>query len=129
MDDTRFNTIEKLMENALPAHALVKHAIATKPFVYWTQHLKTMRGQWAAYQTPHDVGSDEQVIANDLIFEVESADGGAPIRLVASPVQFNRAPITNTRAPEAFENTELFLMELGVDWDRIEALKAKGAIA
>ena len=88
-----------------------------------------MRGQWAAYQSVHDVACDEQVLANDLIFEVESADGGAPIRLVANPVQFNHAGVENTRAPEASEHTELFLMELGLEWDRIEDLKNKKAIA
>jgi crotonobetainyl-CoA:carnitine CoA-transferase CaiB-like acyl-CoA transferase len=126
--DQRFSTAESIMANTPAAYDLVKQAIVAKPFAYWIQHLKTMRAQWAPYQSVSDVAKDEQVLANDLIFEVESADGGKPIRLVANPVQFDRAAPCNTRAPEASEHTETFLMELGLEWDRIEELKALGAI-
>jgi crotonobetainyl-CoA:carnitine CoA-transferase CaiB-like acyl-CoA transferase len=64
-----------------------------------------------------------------MIIEVEGVDGGKPMRLVRGPVQFNGEPLQTTRSPQASEHTELVLMEMGMEWDRIEALKEKGAIA
>jgi len=129
-DDPRFSTAEALLSNVEACEAYIVEEFAKHPFSYWLERLQTMRGQWAPYQTPLEAGQDPQVLANDLIFEVESTDGsGKPMKLVASPVQFNHEPITNTRAPEASEHTELVLMELGIDWDRMLALKDKGAIA
>ena len=128
-DDPRFSEPLKLFENAAIASGYIVHAFAQKPFEYWRQHLKTMKGQWAPIQTMRDLLTDDQTIANDMIIEVEGADGGKPLRLVRGPVQWNGEPLETTRAPQASEHTEIVLMEMGIEWDKIEEYKAKGAIA
>ena len=128
-DDARFSEVLPLIQNANAAAELIAKAIAGKPFDYWRQHLRTMKGQWAPFQSLIDLADDEQAIANDMIVEVEVAAGGKPFRVVRGPVQFNHEPLVTTRAPQASEHTELVLMEIGMDWDRIEELKESGAIA
>jgi crotonobetainyl-CoA:carnitine CoA-transferase CaiB-like acyl-CoA transferase len=127
-DDPRFADPLTLFENSKAASDLMVEAFAKRPFAYWREHLKTMKGQWAPIQSFLELINDEQAIANDMIIEVEAADGGKPLKLVRGPVQFNGEPLKTTRAPEASEHTEIVLMELGLEWDRIEQLKLKGAI-
>lgn len=128
-DDPRFHDVQPLFDNADDAAALIAEAIAARPFDYWRTHLKTMKGQWAPFASLLDLGADDQAIANDMIVEVEPADGGAPFKVVRGPVQFNHEPLETTRAPQAAEHTEIVLTELGIDWDRIERLEETGAIA
>jgi len=128
-DDPRFSDVLPLIENASAAAALISEAIRGKPFEYWRRHLKTMKGQWAPFQSFLDLATDEQALANDMIVEVGAGVGDRPFRVVRGPVQFNHEPLETTRAPQASEHTELVLSEIGIDWDRIEALKKAGAIA
>jgi crotonobetainyl-CoA:carnitine CoA-transferase CaiB-like acyl-CoA transferase len=128
-NDPRFADVLLLIENAGAASDILVKAFAQKPFAYWREHLKPMKGQWAPIQSFEDLLTDQATLDNDMIIEVEGADGGKPLRLVRGPVQFNGEKLETTRAPQASEHTELVLMEMGMEWDRIEELKAKGAIA
>lgn len=128
-DDPRFADVLSLIQNADAAAELIAKAFAGKPFDYWRRHLKTMKGQWAPFQSLIDLANDEQAIANDMIAEVELASSGKPFKVVRGPVQFNHEPLVTTRAPQPSEHTEVVLLETGMDWDRISELKESGAIA
>ena len=128
-DDPRFATGVKLGENHEAVNALLTTAFAAQSFDYWREHLKTMKGQWAAVQSFLDLGDDPQAIANDAFIQLTPVEGAAPVRVVRGPVQFNHEPAQSTRAPEAHEHTEEILLALGLDWDRIASLKASGTIA
>ncbi len=125
--DPRFSTVEALLANVEEGGKLVQDAFASQPASYWREKLSTMKGQWAEFRTTLDLVKDQQSVDNNMLVEVTLASG-TPIKVVRGPVQFNQQPAGGNAAPQVGEHTETVLMEMGVNWDRIEQLKSKGAI-
>jgi len=75
-----------------------------------------------------DIASDPQILANDYIIEVEHPHMGT-IREIGLPIRFGKTPIGPcTSAPELGQDTEAVLLEYGLEWDEIIALRDQGAI-
>ncbi len=92
-----------------------------------TEAFEGFEGVWAPYQTLDELYEDEAVVANGYLPSM-TAGNGQEVQLVASPAQFDEQPVPVERAPEHGEHTEMILMDLGYDWDRITALKEGGSV-
>ena len=106
---------------------MLKEIFATATSAEWRDRLAPMKGQWAPFQTLTQIPSDPQVVANEHIREVD-AGGSTTFRLVANPVQFDGVAPELRKGPEHAQHTEEILLDLGIEWDRIEELKKSRAI-
>ena len=128
IDDPRFATAESFTESTPACAALLDALFAGATLAEWRGILAGFDGVWEVAQDALEVARDPQAVANGYVADVDAGDG-TTFQLVASPVQFDEQPPRPRRAPQAGEHTEEVLLELGMDWDRIAALKASGAIA
>jgi len=120
--DPRFATAELIMANCEDAAAILTEVIGAQPLAYWAERLATLSGPWAPVQDTLQAGKDAQARANEYFRPA------GELELVSSPVQFDVTAPDLSPAPGFAAQTEEILQELGLDWDRIIALKMAGAV-
>jgi crotonobetainyl-CoA:carnitine CoA-transferase CaiB-like acyl-CoA transferase len=127
IDDARFDSAASRFENRKECIAALDEAFGARTLGEWKVALAEAEGVWAVYQEPLELHDDPQAVENGYLSEVTNEEGKS-FTLVANPVQFDETPAELTRAPEHGEHTEAILLELGLDWDAIIALKESGAV-
>jgi crotonobetainyl-CoA:carnitine CoA-transferase CaiB-like acyl-CoA transferase len=121
-DDPRFATAEQLAANTGEAVKILSEVIAARTLADWTERFTTLAGPWAPVQDTLQAAADAQVLSNEYI------QSTGELKLVSNPVQFDVTAPKLSPAPPHAAQTEEILLELGLDWDRISALKQAGAV-
>lgn len=102
---------------------------ATRTRAEWIERLLQYDTIHAPVQTPTQVRDDPQVLANQYLVDYVHPTHG-PFKVASSPVQFNGEPTDVRRvAPDSGQDTEEILLECGLSWDDIGALKEQKVIS
>jgi crotonobetainyl-CoA:carnitine CoA-transferase CaiB-like acyl-CoA transferase len=130
-DDARFATNDARVRNREDAVGALRPILAALPKAHWLEGLRQRGIGCGPINDLAQVFDDPHVRARGMVTEMpHPAIGGAPARLIASPLRLSATPVTYRHAPPVLgEHTEQVLGEvLGMDAGEIEALRAAKAI-
>lgn len=127
-DDPRFSEVRSRGQHAGELIPIMDRAFATKTRDEWIAALQARDIICGPVQKYDDIPGDPQVIANDLLVELEHPEAG-PITQVGLPVRLSETPgEPRSTAPAFGAHTEEVLQDLGLSWERIAELRDRGII-
>lgn len=125
--DPRFATDRDRAMNGKVVLAEMDALFASKTLVEWQAALKRQDGQWDTVQQVGELKDDPQVIANELLQEVDYGDGRI-MKMVSVPMQYDGRALQPRPAPEVGQHSDEVLSQLGFDEDAIVDLKVNGVV-
>ena len=126
VDDPRFVHAEARNSHVEECTQVLDGVFSTRTLAEWRERLATLEGVWAPVLSPAEIREDPQALENGYLPEVDKGEGRI-YQGIASPVRFDGSPIgTLSGAPEHGQNTEEVLLDLGLGWNDITALKDQG---
>ncbi|MCG6881820.1 MAG: CoA transferase [Deltaproteobacteria bacterium] len=127
--DERFNSIEARGKNAEALVAIFDEKFAAKTRDEWFEMLSEEGCIFTPVQTPAEVTSDPQALANNYFIPVEHPDWG-PIKMTGFPWDFSDTPAAwRRKAPGFGEHTDEILKEAGYEDEQIASLRESGVVA
>lgn len=94
----------------------------------WVAKMRACGQRVAPVNNYQDIADDEHNTLNGYLVEVDHPVFGQT-KIVGNPIGLSDTPaVPGLLAPELGQDTELTLLDLGYDWDQIEALRQSGAI-
>jgi crotonobetainyl-CoA:carnitine CoA-transferase CaiB-like acyl-CoA transferase len=124
--DPRFANLDARRQNSRACIEWLDGIFASRTFTEWRRILADFPGEWVPSVRPGELADDPQVQANDYFSHLHFDDFDLPV--VAPPVRFEGEPAQPVRAPEFGEHTEEVLVEMGLSWEDLSALKDAKAI-
>lgn len=100
----------------------------TRNSAEWLQLLADCDAVFAPVNSPETIMDDPQVVASNLVIESEHPVAGR-YRMTAHPSQFAKSPANSLNHPPLLgEHSDEILQELGLGANKIERLRAEGAV-
>lgn len=126
LEDDRFETNEKRIENRELFESEIESEIETKPRDYWAERLDMTGLPWGDVNRIDEVLDHPQTEHLELIRELDTPDG--PIKFIDNPLEMGSAEIRRDRIPDLGEDTEVVLEEIGCSREEIERLRSDNVI-
>jgi formyl-CoA transferase len=127
-DDPRFTDMQVRFANREACVAVLDEIFGARPLAEWMERLANFSGVWAPVLDVKEVHHHQQIEPNGYLPRLTDNDG-VEFRIVASPMSFDDEPtVPSGPAPALGQDTEMILLEAGMDWDEISAIRDTGAL-
>jgi len=127
-EDPLYRTQTARVANRERINAIVGGKLALHTTAHWVETLNAAGVPSGPVQAVADVFSDPQILAQNMVMEVEQP-GYGPVRMLGFPMKFAGTPSTIRRpSPGLGQHSDEVLAELGFSADECRALRDKGVI-